>query len=287
MKEVWRCVEQNRGLFEEGWENFSIMIDVNVSFDMAYYYAENTVEWFEDPWRLIWHLTLFFRNLLIPMCSSEMMPPVRKVDGMKNQGSPKLSLSKSAGSGTLQREFQHDTEVKLSSSCFGAIRTGKDDDLTSLNWLQKRDILKGFDMSSSVPPMSPPHDGEGDFADLLLGQAHLNGDSSPDGCTNRKKSPSKPPYSFSSLIFMAIEESAGKRLPVKDIYSWIMEHFPYFRDAPLGWKNSVRHNLSLNKCFKKVDKDRGQVGVWFLLVYVRHNFQCKVSIACWESDAVI
>ncbi|CAN8000400.1 unnamed protein product [Ixodes hexagonus] len=69
---------------------------------------------------------------------------------------------------------------------------------------------------------------------------------------------SKPPYSFSCLIFMAIEESAGKALPVKDIYAWILGHFPYFQSAPTGWKNSVRHNLSLNKCFRKVDKDRGQ-----------------------------
>lgn len=64
----------------------------------------------------------------------------------------------------------------------------------------------------------------------------------------------KPPYSFSCLIFMAIEDSEQKALPVKEIYSWILEHFPYFRTAPTGWKNSVRHNLSLNKCFQKIEK---------------------------------
>lgn len=64
----------------------------------------------------------------------------------------------------------------------------------------------------------------------------------------------KPPYSFSCLIFMAIEDSEAKALPVKEIYAWILDHFPYFRNAPTGWKNSVRHNLSLNKCFQKVEK---------------------------------
>lgn len=64
----------------------------------------------------------------------------------------------------------------------------------------------------------------------------------------------KPPYSFSCLIFMAIEDSMQKALPVKEIYAWILDHFPYFKNAPTGWKNSVRHNLSLNKCFQKVEK---------------------------------
>ncbi|KAH0999007.1 hypothetical protein HUJ04_003253 [Dendroctonus ponderosae] len=74
----------------------------------------------------------------------------------------------------------------------------------------------------------------------------------------------KPPYSFSCLIFMAIEDSKQKALPVKEIYAWILDHFPYFKNAPTGWKNSVRHNLSLNKCFQKVEKapNLGKGSLW-------------------------
>lgn len=71
---------------------------------------------------------------------------------------------------------------------------------------------------------------------------------------------SKPPYSFSSLIFMAIEDSPDKRLPVKDIYEWIFNNFPYYRTASGGWRNSVRHNLSLSKSFRRIQRDRNQVG---------------------------
>ena len=53
---------------------------------------------------------------------------------------------------------------------------------------------------------------------------------------------------------MSIEDSPQKAMPVKDIYNWIQEHFPFYQTAPIGWKNSVRHNLSLNQCFRKVEK---------------------------------
>jgi hypothetical protein len=66
----------------------------------------------------------------------------------------------------------------------------------------------------------------------------------------------RPPYSFSCLTVMAIESSARKRLSVKEIYSWVTENLPYYRSVPSGsWKNSIRHNLSCNPCFCKVDKN--------------------------------
>ncbi|XP_072248638.1 forkhead box protein N1 [Leuresthes tenuis] len=67
----------------------------------------------------------------------------------------------------------------------------------------------------------------------------------------------KPIYSYSILIFMALKNSKTGSLPVNEIYSFMTEHFPYFKTAPDGWKNSVRHNLSLNKCFEKVENKNG------------------------------
>ncbi|XP_075555623.1 uncharacterized protein LOC142588061 isoform X2 [Dermacentor variabilis] len=148
---------------------------------------------------------------------------------------------------------------------------GHDDELTSLTWLQDTNLLRKL---AGPPSSSANHQGNGTMAAATGSRSSgstTSATSVGEDDESREWGPpgqvpynpqvhvtSKPPYSFSCLIFMAIEESAGKALPVKDIYAWILGHFPYFQRAPTGWKNSVRHNLSLNKCFRKVDKDKGQ-----------------------------
>ncbi|KAG8746795.1 hypothetical protein FRC10_003778 [Ceratobasidium sp. 414] len=64
----------------------------------------------------------------------------------------------------------------------------------------------------------------------------------------------KPPYPYSTIIRYAIQGSPRQRLTLSELYETMEARFPWFKSAGSGWKNSVRHNLSLNRCFEKVPR---------------------------------
>ncbi|XP_077569699.1 forkhead box protein R1 isoform X1 [Stigmatopora nigra] len=61
----------------------------------------------------------------------------------------------------------------------------------------------------------------------------------------------RPPVNYCLLIALALKSSHNGSLKVQQIYSFTREHFPFFRTAPDGWKNTIRHNLCFNSSFRK------------------------------------
>ena len=68
----------------------------------------------------------------------------------------------------------------------------------------------------------------------------------------REDKSNKPSFSYKELIMLAIYSDPNESICLNDVYNNIRYWFPYYQDqSPGSWQNSIRHNLSLNKCFRR------------------------------------
>merc|ERR1719192_382188 len=77
-------------------------------------------------------------------------------------------------------------------------------------------------------------------------------------------------HSYADLISQAISSSAERRMTLSQIYDWMVANIPYFTDRQsnsksAGWKNSIRHNLSLHQKFVKIPNEGAGKSSWWTL----------------------
>lgn len=124
-----------------------------------------------------------------------------------------------------------------------------DDSLTNIQWLGR------MSTSSEPHPSKSMADKENPNVPKML---QNNAEASLEQPLSER-----PPYSYMAMIQFAINSKQSRKMTLKEIYMWIEDHFPYFREvAKPGWKNSIRHNLSLHDMFTRETSADGKVSCW-------------------------
>ena len=116
-----------------------------------------------------------------------------------------------------------------------------DDSLTNLQWLHSINIqditTKGSSIDSAHSPSSNSCDsdeqsdsGDSKFSDRSSGK---------EQSIDYKNDPHrKPPFSYATLICMAMQETKKSKITLSAIYKWIKENFMYYRTADPTWQVS-------------------------------------------------
>ncbi|XP_061815608.1 forkhead box protein M1 isoform X3 [Nerophis lumbriciformis] len=148
-----------------------------------------------------------------------------------------------------------------------------DDSLTCMQWLERSDaFLAGHDATDANKEnqktlqvncgisvclfrktlMTPP-------CPLPVFPQFSDADAAPE-----EPECEKPPFSYMTMIQFAINSRRDGRMTLSEIYKWLQDHFLFFRDETRmhGWKNSVRHNLSIHNMFLRKPTPNGKVSFW-------------------------
>jgi hypothetical protein len=106
--------------------------------------------------------------------------------------------------------------------------------------------------------------------------------SSTKSNNNNDSSLMKPPKPYLEIIADAILTAQDHMMQLHEIYNYMESKYAYFaKNINKSWRNSVRHNLSLNECFIKAGRgSNGKGNYWKIHSacepdFIRGNFRRK------------
>ncbi|CAM4615454.1 unnamed protein product [Lepidochelys olivacea] len=146
----------------------------------------------------------------------------------------------------------------------------------SCTWPLPRPELSAAQQEAAGGPAAAAaaEEGPGGAAAAAAGPGRAEGPRGPGGAAAARKGGSRRNawgnQSYAELISQAIESAPEKRLTLAQIYEWMVRFVPYFKDkgdsnSSAGWKNSIRHNLSLHSKFIKVHNEATGKSSWWML----------------------
>ncbi|XP_023955600.2 forkhead box protein O4 [Chrysemys picta bellii] len=142
----------------------------------------------------------------------------------------------------------------------------------SCTWPLPRPELSAAQQEAGGPAAAAAAEEEGPGGAAAAGPGRAEGARGP-GAAARKGGSRRNAWgnqSYAELISQAIESAPEKRLTLAQIYEWMVRFVPYFKDkgdsnSSAGWKNSIRHNLSLHSKFIKVHNEATGKSSWWML----------------------
>lgn len=163
--------------------------------------------------------------------------------------------NKNVESRSLKGEFATRSVIKRMSDWTRAM-TGEDDCYSSKTEPKQEDTNRN---DTRVPDLSE----EGVESSESKESKVEASDKSSTPTKSDSDADTKPSHSYIALIAMAILSKPSKKVLLGDIYNYISENFPYYRSKDKSWRNSIRHNLSLNECFIKAGRsENGKGNYW-------------------------
>ena len=151
-----------------------------------------------------------------------------------------MSIKVSSGktSQIAEKFAQNWKEQRLNSEGKDDAQDELDDSLTNLQWLHNITILDitPADLTNESSPSSSPRSSEDDLAETSSEKSDpevVKQDNKIDYMSDPNR---KPPYSYATLICMAMKETKKSKITLSAIYKWIRENFVYYRHADPTWQ---------------------------------------------------